>query len=376
MSDPEGGQLLALAAKLVDIPSVSHSEAEIASFVEGWLEERCSGAFEIARLEDNVCARSSFGLPERLIIAGHLDTVPPNGNEGALLEGDMLSGLGSADMKGGVAVAMELARSTALAATSCGRLPAVDLTFVFYACEEVDQRYSGLGRIEARDPTWLEADAAVLGEPTGAAVEAGCQGVLRLSVEARGERAHSARPWKGSNAIHRLAPVLEALTAYSGRRVVIDGCEYQEALQAVAVAGGVANNVVPDSAVLTLNHRFAPDRSADEAAEAVRAALLGEVGEPARYRFAVEDSAAPAAPSLEHPLLAALVAASGRPPRAKLGWTDVSYFYARGIPAANFGPGDPTLAHSAGERVAGAELTAALRTLSGVVAPGAAAERE
>ncbi len=359
-----GTDLLALTAELVDIPSVSHDEAAIAGFVESWLRSVGGGVLEVARIGDNVCARTSLGLPQRLMLAGHLDTVPANGNDRARIEGDVLSGLGSADMKGGVAVFLETAR--AVCAGGATKLRA-DLTWIFYVCEEVERRYSGLVEIEAAEPSWLEADAAVLGEPTAALVEAGCQGVLKVGVELRGERAHTARPWMGRNAIHGLAPVLAAVAAYEARRPVIDGCEYREALQAVAVEGGVANNVVPDVARVVLNHRYAPDRSPDEAFDAVRALVIGAVGRDDLVSVSLDDSAAPAAPGLGHPLLASLVQASGKAPSAKLGWTDVSYFASRGVPAANFGPGEPTLAHSAGECVDRGQLDQAYETLCSVV---------
>jgi succinyl-diaminopimelate desuccinylase len=359
-STAEVSELAELAATLVDIPSVSHNEREIADFVEARLADTGAGVLEVSRFGDNVCARTRFGLPQRLVLAGHLDTVPPNGNERSSLESGSLYGLGSADMKGGDAVFLELARSVCEASRD-GATPAgmvADLTWLFYVCEEVDRRYSGLLALGEADPSWLEADAAVLGEPTGAAVEAGCQGVLRVVVEARGERAHSARPWMGRNAIHRLGPAIEAVASYEGRRPVIDGCEYREALQAVGVEGGVANNVVPDHARLVVNHRFAPDRSVDQAFDAVRNLLesalaepKGSSGAPAEWRIVLEDSSPAAPPGLGHPVLAALSEVSGQPARAKLGWTDVSLFAERGVPAVNYGPGDPEVAHSAREHV-------------------------
>jgi len=353
--------LLGLTAELVDIPSVSHDESAIADRVEALL----SGAdhLEVRRLGNNVLARTSLGRPMRLMLAGHLDTVPANGNERAVVEGDVCCGLGAADMKGGLAVMAEVARRVSD--------PAVDVTFVAYVCEEVDQRYSGLGQIEADAPGWLRADAAVLGEPTASVVEAGCQGVLRVDVELGGERAHTARPWMGVNAIHRLGAVLTAVSSYEGRRPVIDGCEYREALQAVAVEGGVANNVVPDSARVVLNHRFAPDVTIGEAFAAVLAIIDPALDPGLGDRVTLAASALAAAPGLGHPLLARLVTSSSAPPRGKLGWTDVSFFSARGVPAANFGPGEPTLAHSAGERVDRADLERAYEVLHELLVAGA-----
>jgi succinyl-diaminopimelate desuccinylase len=346
--------LLAATAELVDVPSVSHHETAIADLIESRL--RGVAGLEVERVGDNVVARTHLGRDHRLIIAGHTDTVPANGNEGGRIDGDVLWGLGSADMKAGLAVMLELARTVAE--------PAVDVTYVFYVCEEVAAEFNGLPDLLASRPDLLAGDAAVLGEPTGGVVEAGCQGTLRVAVTMAGERAHTARPWMGSNAIHRLGPVLERVAGYTERRPVLGGCEYREALQAVKVEGGVAGNVVPDRAVLTLNHRFAPDRTADEALAHVREVLGSPDG---LESVELLDHAAPAPPALDHPLLERLVALSGGPPRAKLGWTDVSFFAAHGIPATNFGPGEPTLAHTAGERVERTQLDQVLATLRGLL---------
>ena len=346
--------LLAATAELVDVPSVSHHETAIADLIESRL--RAVPWLSVERVGDNVVARTQLGRDHRLILAGHTDTVPPNGNERGRIEGDVLWGLGSADMKAGLAVMLELARTVPE--------PAVDVTYVFYVCEEVAAKYNGLPQLLSSRPDLLQGDAAILGEPTGAVVEAGCQGTLRVAVTVAGERAHTARPWMGSNAIHRLGPILERVAAYTERRPVLAGCEYREALQAVGVEGGVAGNVVPDRAVLTLNHRFAPDRTAEEAFAHVRD-VVGEGEGLASIELA--DCAAPAPPALNHPLLARLVTASGAPPRAKLGWTDVSFFAAHGIPATNFGPGEPTLAHTAAERVDRAQLDQVLATLRGLL---------
>jgi succinyl-diaminopimelate desuccinylase len=353
--------LLALTAELVDIPSVSHQETAAADWVEARL--RAVPWLSVDRVGDNVVARTSLGRPARLVLAGHLDTVPPNGNEGARLEGDVLWGLGSADMKSGCAVFLALAEAVSA--------PAVDVTYVFYECEEVSQQFNGLKRLLAQAPDLVACDAAILGEPTGAVIEAGCQGVLRVDVTLVGERAHTARPWMGRNAIHRLGPLLERVAAFGERRPVIDGCEFREALQAVNVQGGVAGNVVPDRVVVQLNHRFAPDRSADEAYAALRGLLADTVDEKAGDSIEVADSSAAAPPSLGHPLLASVAARSGQSPRAKLGWTDVAFFAAQGVPAVNYGPGDPTLAHTAGERVRRDEVDAVYATLAGLLADGA-----
>lgn len=352
-----GVDLLARTAELVDIPSVSHHERALADH----LEERLATCahLSVRRIGDNVLARTELGRPSRLIFAGHLDTVPPNGNETARIDGNVLWGLGAADMKGGLAVMSEIVRSVPE--------PSVDVTFIGYVCEEVEQSHSGLRQIEEADEDWLAGDVAILGEPTGSSVEAGCQGVLRVAVRLRGERAHTARPWMGENAIHRLGPLLETVSGYEGRRPVIDGCEFREALQAVSVSGGVASNVVPDEVVLVLNHRFAPDRDVETAFVHLRELVASAVDLDRGDEVVLDDSSAPAAPGLSHPLLASLVSASGSAPTAKLGWTDVSFFSARGVPAANFGPGEPALAHTAAERVELADLVRADATLRGLL---------
>jgi succinyl-diaminopimelate desuccinylase len=337
---PGGVDLLNLTAELVDIPSVSHHEAAVTDHLESML----AGVpwLDLTRVGDNLVARTDLGRPERLVLAGHTDTVPPNGNERARVEGDVLWGLGSCDMKGGVAVLAELARSVAD--------PSVDTTYVFYECEEIDARFNGVERLFRERPDLVAGDAALLAEPTSARVEAGCQGTMRVEVTMGGERAHTARAWLGRNAIHRLAPVLAAVAAYEGRRVTIDGCDFREGLQVVRVDGGVANNVVPDRAAVTLNHRFAPDRSAAEAEAHVRQ-VVGDVD-----GFEVTDVAPAALPALGHPVLQRVLAATGDVAHAKLGWTDVARFASRGVPATNFGPGDPSVAHSAGERVTRSDL--------------------
>jgi len=344
--------LVELTAALVDIPSVSHNERAITDHLAARLA--ATPWLEVTRVGDNLVARTNLGRAQRLLIGGHTDTVPANGNEKARIEGDVLWGLGSCDMKSGLAVMLELALTVAQ--------PAIDVTYVFYECEEIDSEFNGVERLFRERPDLLAADAAILAEPTGAMVEAGCQGTMRAVVTQSGVRAHSARPWLGVNAIHRLGPVLTAVAAFGGRKVEIDGCLFLEALSAVGIEGGVAGNVVPDRATVVLNHRFAPDRTAAEAEAALRQ-VVGEVD-----GFEVVDVAVAARPGLDHPLLRSLVEASGGPPRAKLGWTDVARFASRGVPATNFGPGDPNVAHAADERVTRAELDKVFLVLKSLLA--------
>ena len=351
--------LLGLTAELVAIGSESHAEAAIVAHLAAELD--AVPWLETERVGDNLVARTHLGRPARVLLAGHTDTVPANGNAQPRVEGDVLWGLGAADMKAGLAVMLELARTVAE--------PAVDVTYAFYAGEEVAAAHNGLGHLFRDRPDLLEADVALLGEPTDAAVEAGCQGTLRLEVTLGGIRAHTARPWMGRNAIHRLGRVLAAVEARPEREPEIDGCRFREALQAVAVTGGVAGNVVPDRASVTLNHRFAPDRSPAEAEASVRALLAPFLEDGDQVE--VVDVAGGALPSLDHPILRALVDRNGLIVRAKLGWTDVARFAAHGIPATNFGPGDPTIAHSADERVERGPIERCFAAVDGLLRAGA-----
>jgi len=343
------GDPIELTAVLVDIPSESRSEARLADEVEAALRAQTSG-FEIVRNGNAVLARTSLGRPSRVLLAGHLDTVPAAGNLPSRLDDGELYGCGTADMKSGDAVFLHLAATVAE--------PVHDLTLVFYDCEEIDAASNGLGRIERELPDWLAADVAILGEPTGGYIEAGCQGTLRVVISATGTRAHSARSWLGDNAIHKLGAVLDRLAGYTARTVDIDGCAYREGLSAVRIDGGVAGNVIPDAASVTANFRFAPDRSVEAALQHVH-----EVFDGLDVYIEQTDAAAGALPGLAQPAAKALVEAAGGQVRAKYGWTDVSRFAARGIPAVNFGPGDPNLAHTRDERVAVGNVTAAVEML-------------
>jgi len=347
--------LLALTASLVAIPSVSHSEGALTDHLEEQL--RALPHLDVERVGANLVARTHLDRPTRAVLAGHTDTVPVNGNAEARIEGDVLWGLGSADMKGGLAVMLALAQQVPA--------PAIDVTFVFYAGEEVAAEHNGLAHLLRDRPDLLGGDVAILGEPTGGELEAGCQGTLKVEVVLRGQRAHTARPWMGRNAIHRLGALLRAVEGFEERQPVIQGCQYREALQAVYVGGGVAGNVVPDEATVTINRRFAPDRTEAEAADEVRALLAPVLEEGDEVR--VVDSAPAAAPGLDNPILRALVDDHHLAVTAKLGWTDVARFAAIGVPACNLGPGDATLAHTAEEHVDRASLERAYAVLHAVL---------
>lgn len=324
----------ALTVALVDVASVSGAEGHLADLVEGAL--RPLGHLEVLREGDAVLARTAPGRGRRVVLAGHLDTVPVAGNLPSRRDGERIYGCGTSDMKAGLAVMLRLAADVTD--------PAWDVTYVFYDQEETDATRNGLGRLSRERRDWLVGDLALLLEPTGNRVEAGCQGTLRALVAVPGRRAHSARSWLGDNAIHRAGELLSRLAGYDARTVEIDGCHYREGLNAVRIEGGVSGNVVPDRCTVTVNFRFAPDRSEQQALAHVQ-----EVVAP--YEAVLTDSAPGALPGLRGPAVAEFLAALGRKPQAKLGWTDVARFAALGVPALNFGPGDPNLAHTREEYV-------------------------
>ena len=337
-----------LTVALIDIPSVSRDERRIADEVEAALRGQTD--YEVIRNGDAVLARTHLGRASRVILAGHLDTVPIADNVPSRRDADHIYGCGASDMKSGDAVFLHLAATLAD--------PAHDVTLVLYDCEEIEASANGLGRIERELPEWLRADVAILGEPSGGYIEAGCQGTMRVAVSATGTRAHSARSWLGDNAIHKLGDVLDRLSSYQGRIHEIDGCTYREGLSAVRVGGGVAGNVIPDEASVTVNFRFAPDRTPDQAFAHVQ-----EVFDGLDVHVEQTDAAAGALPGLHSPAAAALVAAADGRVRAKFGWTDVARFAALGIPAVNYGPGDPNLAHRRDEWVSVAQIGVVTDTL-------------
>ncbi|GGM32696.1 succinyl-diaminopimelate desuccinylase [Dactylosporangium sucinum] len=324
---------VALTRALVDIESVSGNEAEIADRVEEVLPTR----LKIERFGNTIVARTELGRPQRVVLAGHLDTVPLHDNWPSTVDGNIMHGCGTSDMKSGTAIALHLAVTEPA--------PRHDVTYVFYDNEEVDSALNGLRILADSHPQLLtDASFAVLLEPTHGLVEAGCQGTLRVLARTSGKRAHSARSWLGENAIHKAAPILQRLQQYRERLVTIDGCEFHEGLNAVRISGGVAGNVIPDECVVEVNFRFAPDRSERDAQDHVREVLDG-------FELDVVDSAPGALPGLDERPAQEFLAAIGQPPRAKLGWTDVARFATLGIPGLNFGPGDPNLAHKQDEHV-------------------------
>ncbi|MCX4532842.1 succinyl-diaminopimelate desuccinylase [Streptomyces sp. NBC_00841] len=334
----------ALTARLVDFPSVSGDEKELADAIETAL--RTLPHLTVDRHGNNVVARTNLARDERVVLAGHIDTVPIADNVPSRLdENGVLWGCGTSDMKSGVAVQLRIAATVPE--------PNRDLTFVFYDNEEVAAHLNGLGHVADAHPDWLAGDFAVLLEPSDAQVEGGCQGTLRVFLRTEGERAHSARSWMGSNAIHAAAPILTRLAAYEPRRPVIDGLEYREGLNAVRIEAGVANNVIPDACTVVVNYRYAPDRSPEDALAHVHE-VFADCGV---VEFTVDDHSGAAMPGLSHPAAKAFMEAVGGTAQPKFGWTDVSRFGELGVPAVNYGPGDPLLAHKRNEHVAVDRIT-------------------
>lgn len=324
-----------LCAALIDIESVSGDEARLADLIEAALSTQASH-LSLKRIGNSIVARTTGPQKERVILAGHIDTVPICENVPSNFEGDRLFGAGASDMKSGVALQLHIAAGI----TNPNR----EITFIFYECEEVEAGRNGLTRIAKDRPELLAADFAILLEPTNGVVEGGCQGTMRIEVRTRGVRAHSARSWLGENAIHGAGEVLDLIIQHAPRRVLIDGLEYREGLQAVAISGGVAGNVIPDECVVTINYRFAPDRTEAEAERFLRKFF-------ADFPVRILDSAPGALPGLTRPAAQEFIARIGGVSAPKFGWTDVARFTQLGIPAVNFGPGNPSLAHTVDEYV-------------------------
>lgn len=352
--------VVALTRALCDVPSVSGDEGPLADAVHTALA--ALPHLEVVRDGDTVVARTRLGRPARVVVAGHLDTVPIADNVPSRLVGEgthaELWGRGTVDMKAGVAVALSLAAELTE--------PVHDVTWVFYDHEEVAAELNGLGRVARAHPDWLAADLAILGEPTAGGIEGGCNGTLRAEVVLTGVAAHSARPWTGRNAVHLAGEVLRRLETYEPQAVEVDGLTYQESLNAVLISGGTATNVIPDRCVVTVNYRFAPSRSVEQAEQVVRELFAG-------YEVVLTDAAAGARPGLTAPaardFAAAVLATTGGSPTAKLGWTDVARFAELGVPAVNFGPGDPLLAHKADERCPVGQIVSTREALRAWLAP-------
>ena len=342
----QGAPVVDIAATLIDTPSPSGHESELADAIEAAL--RATSHLEVIRHGNTVAARTDQGFPSRVVWAGHIDTVPANGNDRASVSDGFLGGRGSVDMKSGVAIGVKLAMELTN--------PSVDVTWIFYDNEEVESAKNGLRLFGAAHPEWVSGDFAIVGEPSNAIVEGGCNGTIRVEVSAAGTRAHSARSWRGLNAIHRAHEILERLVSYQPATVDVDGLGYREGMNAVGIRGGVAGNVIPDDCTVTVNYRFAPDKDVSNAVAHVRELFEG-------FDVVVVDEAPGARPGLTHPLVQEFVATLGVEVAPKYGWTDVARFGEWGIPALNYGPGDPSLAHADEECVEIAQIEACYQGL-------------
>lgn len=332
-----------LTRAICDIPSVSGDETTLADAIFAAIEPL--EHLEVYRDGDTIVARTQLGRPQRVVIAGHIDTVPINENvptRDIEENGEpYLWGRGTVDMKGGTAVQLKLAAELTD--------PRLDITWMWYDHEEVDSERNGLTRLARTRSDLFAGDFAILGEPSNGQVEGGCNGTLRAVVRTHGIRSHSARAWMGENAIHAAAPVLGRLADYRPASIDVDGLVYREGLNAVGISGGIAGNVIPDLCEVEVNYRFAPSRSVEEAEAHVRDVFEG-------FEVEITDRAAGARPGMDAPLAQEFVAAVGAEPRPKYGWTDVARFSAMGVPAVNYGPGDPSLAHHDQERVSFAQI--------------------
>lgn len=345
-----------LTRALCDIDSVSDNEGPLADAIEDAV--RAVPHLAVTRVGDTVVARTELGRERRVVIAGHIDTVPINGNVPTReieVDGEPhLWGRGTVDMKAGVAVQLKLAAELAE--------PVVDLTWIWYDHEEVGEELNGLRALAQSHPELMRGDFAILGEPSNGHIEGGCNGTLRAEIRTRGVRAHSARAWVGHNAIHDAAEVLQVLQSYRPRQIEVEGLVYREGLNAVMISGGVATNVIPDECVVQVNYRFAPSRSLDEAIDHVVGLFEG-------FDVRVIDAAPGARPGLDAPLAQEFIQAVGVTPQPKYGWTDVARFWGLGIPAVNFGPGDPSKAHADDESVPVAQIVATEESLRTWLSP-------
>jgi succinyl-diaminopimelate desuccinylase len=327
-----------LTQQICDVESVSGDETLLADAIVAALAD--AGHLEIIRDGDTIVARTNLGRAQRVAIAGHIDTVPLNANLPTRYETidgvDYLWGRGTADMKAGTAVQLKLAAELTE--------PTVDITWMWYDHEEVSNELNGLTRLAANRPDLFAADFAILGEPSNSQIEGGCNGNLRAEIRAYGLRAHSARSWVGDNAIHKASVILDTLAGYQAREVEVDGLVYREGLNAVGISGGVAGNVIPDEVMVHINYRFAPSRSGEEAIAHIHELFPG-------FDIRIVDLAEGARPGLDAPLAQRFLAAVGGEAKPKYGWTDVARFSAMGVPAVNYGPGDPLKAHADDERV-------------------------
>jgi len=354
MSEQEDRDRLAeRTLALVSISSVSRSEAEAMTYVHDQLP------LEPLFASDDVLFATTARRDGRpfVVLAGHVDTVPAQGNLPGRIAGGAVHGLGASDMKGGVAVMLELARAALSADLE------LDLGFLFFTREELPAEESPLPAFLGESRDAAHADLAIVLEPTDNEIHVGCVGNLSAQLTFRGVSAHSARPWTGENAIHRAAATLAPLAELEPLDVEVDGLVFREVVSAVAIEGGIADNVVPDRCVARLNYRYAPGRTREQA-EARICELAGDA------ELEILGNSAPAHVVVDRPLVAKLREAGRFDVRPKQAWTPVAQFAEAGLDAVNLGPGATRYAHRADERVEISELVRAydaLRRFAGSV---------
>lgn len=339
--------------ELVDVPSESRHEASVRELLRGLVPTEYRPVFEGD--EAFLWARERRPETALLVLAGHYDTVPAQDNVPGRIGGGAVHGCGASDMKGGVAVALELVRE--LATLEPGR---VDVALLLFGREELPPEHNPLPALFDGCPLVHEAALAVLLEPTDLTIQAGCLGNLSARVTFHGVSGHSARPWLAENALHRAIEGLARVATHERREATIDGLPFFEVVSVTRLESGVADNVVPDRAVATVNLRYPPDRTPAEADELLRSLL------PTDTTIELVGNSPPGAVVVDASLVRELQAVGNLAIEPKQAWTNVADFTSRGIPAVNFGPGATRFAHRRDEQVEVAALVRAYETLRGV----------
>jgi succinyl-diaminopimelate desuccinylase len=341
-------RLAARTLELVDVPSESRDEAALAAHVLGVLAD---GGLAVRDAGDTcVVAECGAGEGPLVVLAGHFDTVPTQGNRPGRRDAEAVHGLGATDMKAALAVMVE----TGLLLRDAGKRVAL----CFFGREELGIAESALTPLLERDALLRSADLALVMEPTDNALQGGCLGNVNATWTFTGRSGHSARPWLADNAVTHAAAGISALHAVPVDRVTFDGLEFAEVASVTKVAGGIAENVIPDEVRCHVNYRYAPGRSAADAEARIHALC-----DHPQSSLAIHSNAPSGAVAVGEPLVQELIAAGRLPVAPKQAWTPVAEFALAGVPAVNFGPGDPAYAHRRDELVRVDALLRSARTL-------------
>lgn len=346
--------LFELTKDLIQINSVSGNEKQLVDKLENHLKS--FSHLKLTRISNTLVAECKKPETAQIILAGHVDTVPPASNETVKIVGNTLYGLGACDMKGGIAVMIKLAESA--------KDFNVSTRFIFYESEEVEINKNGLQLLSRRQPELLKADGAILLEPTNSQLELGCQGVLLFNIQVKGVKAHAARPWKGVNSITRAPKIIESVKSFPKKKVMLEGVCYKESLEPVKFNSGSATNVIPDLAEITLSYRFAPDKSADIAQAEIFSHFKHVLDNSLGDNIVILEARNGAYPASKSGIFKQLFELTSNKVSAKLGWTDVAFFSENQTVAVNFGPGDPQLAHSPDEKLEKGELEQSYKILT------------